>query len=88
MIPGCLTPSNVSPNNNLAADSIVTSIAHEIFDIVSDAYGAWKWSKNAGSMNYGLETGDLCSYFIGYNLSALYTVIVGNKRWYTQGNIQ
>ena len=80
-----MNPFNQSPNNNLAADNIVSTISHEIFETVSDTFGAWRWKK-PGSINSNFENGDLCSYFFGCNNSVLYNVEVGTRKWFTQGN--
>ena len=86
MVDGCMNPFLQAPNNNLAADNIISTISHEIIETVSNTFEAWRWLKNSGSMNYGLENGDLCSFFFGHNISALYNVQIGTRKWFTQGN--
>lgn len=85
MATGCMMLLNNSPNNNLPADNIVGTIAHEIFEVVSNFDGAWYW-RTPGSYHSGEENADLCSYFYGYDSKANYNVVVGTKKWYTQAN--
>ena len=86
MVDGCMNPNKQSPNNNHAADNLISVISHEIFETVSNTFEAWRWLQNSGSMNYGLENADICRSFYGHNISALYNVQVGTRKWFTQGN--
>ena len=54
----------VSPNNNDAADSLVSVYAHELFEATTDSYQGW--FRNCD----GSEMGDLCELAYGYIMTS------------------
>ena len=54
----------VSPNNNDAADSLVSVYAHELFEAVTDSYQGWFRDCD------GSEIGDLCELAFGHIMTS------------------
>lgn len=70
------TAQSVSPNNNPAVDGMVSVIAHELIETVTDP------QLNAWYNGRGYENGDMCAWTFGANLSsssgAYYNVTLPN----------
>ncbi len=56
----CQEPGEPSPNNNVAADTVMTAASHEITEAITDPLlNAWF------TAGFGFEIGDLCAYDYG-----------------------
>ncbi|CAF4203606.1 unnamed protein product [Rotaria sp. Silwood2] len=82
------TNQNVSPNGNPSVDSMLSSIAHELVEAMSDPLGdAWRGTTKSGDTS---ENADLCDWSYGtvHRLSngAYYNMIIGAKRYLIQQN--
>lgn len=75
---GCYAQSN-SPNGNLGADAMVSVIAHELIETVTDPTGTAWWDSKRRSSTYGEEDADMCAW----NFGTLSSTSSGAKYNYT-----
>jgi hypothetical protein len=61
---GCYAQSN-SPNGNFGADAMVSVIAHELIETVTDPTGTAWWDSKRRSSTYGEEDADMCAWNFG-----------------------
>jgi hypothetical protein len=61
---GCYAQSK-SPNYNLGADAMVSIIAHELIETVTDPTGTAWWDSNPASATGGNESADMCAWNFG-----------------------
>lgn len=61
---GCYAQA-VSPNNNFGVDAMVSVIAHELIEAVTDPTGTAWWDSNPASTTYGYENSDICAWNFG-----------------------
>ena len=54
-----------SPNKNFGADAMVSVIAHELNEAVTDPIGTAWWDSVPASSTYGNETADMCAWNFG-----------------------
>ena len=76
-------PSVTSPNGNKIVDSMVSTIAHEIAEAVTDPeVSSWK-------NNFSTENADLCNRWYGKKYQQdweAYNTIFGDRKYLIQGN--
>jgi hypothetical protein len=82
----CETQTPPSPNNNAAADSMASFVAHELKESVTDPlFNAWFDASISGN-----ENADLCVWTFGDYVSlpngAFYNMILGNRPYLIQQN--
>ena len=79
----CYSQVSGSPNGDIAVDSAVSVIAHELAEAVTDPV------LNSWYNSYGYENADICSWnFVGriwYN-NYYYNMVAGGLRYYVQSN--
>jgi hypothetical protein len=61
---GCYAQAN-SPNGNFGADAMVSVIAHELIETVTDPTGTAWWDSKRRSSTYGEEDADMCAWNFG-----------------------
>ncbi|MBV9281253.1 MAG: hypothetical protein JOZ41_14330, partial [Chloroflexi bacterium] len=62
---GCTLPFARLPNRDIAADSEINSMSHELFEAVTDPVPCQGWITRCGYDRPGLEIGDVCEYRFG-----------------------
>lgn len=93
---GCYAQSH-SPNYNFGADAMVSIIAHELIETVTDPTGTAWWDSNPASPTYQNENGDMCAWNFGtvhklsngayYNLSAGTSKYLVQTQWVNTGGL-
>jgi len=79
-----LTTTTGSPNNNAAADAMVSVIAHELSEAITNPLGTAWYNGMAGDTGTQNENGDQCGFNFGSLLTSNSNIMLGGKNYLLQ----